>query len=160
MFTFERQAVIRRIEQHPAKPSGELVSRRSGRVRFSPSRSFCLNRVGPNVPRPYRPNGAAFSPDVAAATAAPQAVGKDRRANLQILSQLGMTHWTGRHQRPPLMTAVTGQAGWLWCSLDLADQRLRRVGMRKRRQTVYRTPFNGTTRKARTDEGVRWGRLL
>ena len=53
------------------------------------------------------PNGAAFLPDVAADTAAPQAVGKDRRANIQIPSQHGMTHWTDRHQRSPLMTALT-----------------------------------------------------
>ena len=31
-----------------------------------------------------------------------------------------------------------GQAGWPWCSLNLGDQRLRRDGSNKRRETVYR----------------------
>ncbi len=32
---------------------------------------------------------------------------EDRRANMQIPSQFGMAHGTDRHQRPPLITAVT-----------------------------------------------------
>src|SRR4029077_17339267 len=50
-------------------------------------------------------NGVPFVPDVATDLAAPQMLGKDRRAHVQILSQFGMTHGTDRHQRPPLMTA-------------------------------------------------------
>jgi hypothetical protein len=80
-----------------AKTASTLSAvRRSERVRFSPStstRSDEVQLVG------RRLNGAAFSPDVAAVGAAPQADGKDRRANLQIPSQLGMTHRTDRHQR-------------------------------------------------------------